>query len=377
MAVFSSRVLDWFDQHGRRDLPWQQERTPYRVWVSEIMLQQTQVITVIPYFNRFMARFPQLKDLANAQQDEVLSLWSGLGYYARARNLHRAAQQVRDQHNGKFPVDLEAVLALPGIGRSTAGAILSLALDQHHPILDGNLKRVLARCFAVAGWPGNSAVANRLWEHSERLTPKKRVRDFNQAMMDLGAGVCTRSKPKCGDCPLAGECVAHAQGREDEFPGKKPKKAIPVRETQMVLVCNQFGEVLLQRRPPSGIWGGLLSLPEVPANEEVAGWCETTLGLMVSEGSRWPQMRHTFSHFHLDITPVVLALDSHTDCVMDESRWVWYNSAAFQADSVGGLPAPVARLLEQFRQQYLTKDISKDLDKGNSNDSNGFVRQVG
>lgn len=381
MSSFVCEVLEWFDHSGRKDLPWQQDRNPYRVWVSEIMLQQTQVATVIPFFERFMACFPQLADLANAQQDEVLSLWSGLGYYARARNLHRAAQQVRDQHNGMFPTRFDTVLALPGIGRSTAGAILSLALEQHHPILDGNVKRVLARCFAVPGWPGDNTVAKVLWGHSERLTPKKRVREFNQAMMDLGAGVCTRAKPTCEVCPLAGACIAHARGHAGEFPGKKPKKVIPVRTTQMVLIGNHHNEVLLQRRPPSGIWGGLLSLPEIPADEDIAGWCETQLGLEVSEASRWPRMRHTFSHFHLDITPVVAVLDSHVDCVMDESQWVWYNSAAFQTERVGGLSAPVARLLEQFTQQFLTNDFNKDLNKninkGNSNDSNGQLHQAG
>lgn len=367
--TFSSRVLPWFDQHGRKDLPWQQERSAYRVWVSEIMLQQTQVTTVIAYFQRFMARFPTLTDVANAQLDEVLSLWSGLGYYARARNLHRAAEQIRDQHKGKFPAVFDAVLALPGIGRSTAGAILSLSLDQHHPILDGNVKRVLARFFAVPGWPGQTSVANSLWDYSAQVTPKKRVRDFNQAMMDLGAGVCVRSRPRCGDCPLRGECVAHAQGREAEFPGKKAKKTMPVRQTQMLLICNQQGEILLQRRPPSGIWGGLLSLPELPDDDDVSLWCEKALGIAGKESSRWPKLRHTFSHFHLDITPVLLELDSHTACVMDESAWVWYNSASFQAESTGGLPAPVARLLKQFNQQ--------NLNKGNTNDPNGFMRQAG
>lgn len=345
---FSARVLAWFDDHGRKDLPWQQQATPYRVWVSEIMLQQTQVATVIPYFERFMLRFPQLAELANAQLDEVLNLWSGLGYYARARNLQAAAQQIRDQHNGKFPLEFEAVLALPGIGRSTAGAILSLSLDQRHPILDGNVKRVLARCFAIEGWPGVGKVADVLWQHSEQLTPQKRVRDFNQAMMDLGAGVCTRSRPRCDACPLQHACLAHAQGRETDFPGNKPKKDMPVRNTRMLLLCNQHGEVLLQRRPPSGIWGGLLSLPEAAGTDDPAAWCKKELGIVGREKARWPVMRHTFSHFHLDIEPVLLQMDTHTARVMDASQWVWYNSASFQVQPAGGLPAPVARLLEQF-----------------------------
>lgn len=347
-ASFAYAVLAWFDQHGRKDLPWQQQRSAYRVWVSEIMLQQTQVATVIPYFEAFMARFPQLQDLADAPLDAVLAHWSGLGYYARARNLHKAAQRVRDEHGGIFPMDFDAVLALPGVGRSTAGAILSLAMNQHHAILDGNVKRVLARAFAVDGWPGKTAVADELWQHSERLTPKKRVADFNQAMMDLGAGMCTRSKPQCTACPLQECCVANAEGRQTEYPGKKPKKTIPVRETQMLLLSNKKNEVLLQRRPPVGIWGGLLSLPEMPMDDELSLWSERHLGFSVAEQSRWPVVRHTFSHFHLDITPVVVkTMDKvPTMSVMEGTEWVWYKDGV---DS-GGLPAPVTRLLERLSE---------------------------
>ena len=341
---FSRRVLAWFADHGRKDLPWQRQRTPYRVWVSEIMLQQTQVATVIPYFEAFMARFPQLTDLAAAPLDDVLALWSGLGYYARARNLHRAAQQLQTLHAGAFPEDFAAVLALPGIGRSTAGAILSLARDQHHAILDGNVKRVLARYFALDGWPGEGAVADALWQHAERLTPRRRVADYNQAMMDLGAGVCTRSRPRCERCPLGEGCAAHALGREGDFPGKKPKKILPVRATQMLLLRNRRGELLLQRRPPSGIWGGLLSLPEIPNNTDVVAWSAAQLGVNIQETARWNTLRHTFSHFHLDITPVLARVDSHTLRVMEGAEWLWYK----QDPSQGGLPAPVARLLQQF-----------------------------
>ena len=344
---FSQQVLIWFDQHGRKDLPWQQERSPYRVWVSEIMLQQTQVATVIPYFKAFVSRFPAVEDLANAELDEVLSLWSGLGYYARARNLHRAAKIVCDECNGNFPQNFEQVLALPGIGRSTAGAILSLSLAQHHPILDGNVKRVLARCFAVAGWPGETAVANQLWAYSEQVTPKPRVADFNQAMMDLGAGVCARSRPRCAECPLSTMCRAHATESITLYPGKKPKKTIPVRETQMVMLANAQGEILLQRRPPSGIWGGLLSLPETSGNTGMVQWCETHLGLDVTEQERWPVMRHTFSHFHLDITPVLMKMKAPAKCVMEGAEWVWYNSSS----PMGGLPAPVTHLIAEFNKQ--------------------------
>jgi A/G-specific adenine glycosylase len=343
-ASFSRAVLAWFDEHGRKDLPWQSDRTPYRVWISEIMLQQTQVATVIPYFEKFMGHFPRLQDLADAPLDAVLALWSGLGYYARARNLHKTAQQIRDQHGGIFPTTFDEVLALPGIGRSTAGAVLSLSLNQHHAILDGNVKRVLARAFAVAGWPGNTVVAEQLWQQSEQLTPAKRVADFNQAMMDLGAGVCTRSRPRCDDCPLQKMCAACAEGRQADYPGKKPKKSLPIRETQMLMLTNAANEVLLQRRPPTGIWGGLLSLPEVPVDDDVSQWCEQVLGIVATKHHQWPVVRHTFSHFHLDITPVCISADNHTACVMEGSDWVWYNDSS----AMGGLPAPVARLLERI-----------------------------
>jgi A/G-specific adenine glycosylase len=343
---FNRRILAWFDHHGRKDLPWQRDRSPYRVWVSEIMLQQTQVITVIPYFERFMARFPRLADLADAQLDEVLGLWSGLGYYARARNLHRAAQWVRDEHGGRFPTNFETVLALPGIGRSTAGAILSLSWEQRHAILDGNVKRVLARCFAVAGWPGERAVADVLWAHAERLTPHKRIADFNQAMMDLGADVCSRSQPRCDECPLAPNCVARAADRQADFPGRKPKKTLPVREAQLLLLANERDELLLQRRPPAGIWGGLLSLPELPPGEDVCRWCAENLGLVSTEQVRWPVLRHTFSHFHLDIAPVLAAVNGAASCVLEGDEWVWYNRRTV----IGGLPAPVARLLDRFQE---------------------------
>ena len=349
---FTKKVLQWFDQHGRKDLPWQQDRSPYRVWISEIMLQQTQVVTVIPYFERFMARLPTLESLALTELDEVLSLWAGLGYYARARNLHRAAQMVQNDFEGSFPKSFEQVLSLPGIGRSTAGAILSLALGQHHPILDGNVKRVLARYFTVSGWPGKPSVANTLWTHSEQLTPKKRVADFNQAMMDLGSGICTRSKPRCTQCPLITSCQAYSNNAQTEHPGKKPKKVTPIREIQMLLVSNNNGEILLQRRPPSGIWGGLLSLPEIPIGTDTTQWCKNTIGVTVKKKNCWPVLRHTFSHFHLDISPILSTFKSHNNSVMDESEWVWYNNgpASEQINQPGGLPAPVARLLRQHHE---------------------------
>ena len=217
-------MIAWFAQHGRKDLPWQQDPTPYRVWVSEIMLQQTQVRTVIPYYQRFMQAFPDLRALAAAPLDQVLHHWSGLGYYARARNLHRAAQRIRDDHAGRFPEDIEVVMRLPGIGRSTAGAVLSLACGQRHAILDGNVKRVLARFHAVEGWPGKTAVLEQLWALAEAATPQRDVAAYNQAMMDLGATLCRRGTPECPSCPLQSDCRACKLGRQSEFPAPRPRR---------------------------------------------------------------------------------------------------------------------------------------------------------
>jgi A/G-specific adenine glycosylase len=347
---FSDAVLRWYDRHGRKDLPWQRDRSPYRVWVSEIMLQQTQVATVIPYFERFMARFPDCVTLADAEPDAVLHLWSGLGYYARARNLHQAARAVRDEYNGVFPTGFEAVLALPGIGRSTAGAILAQACGQRHAILDGNVKRVLARYHAVAGWPGEAAVLNRLWEYAERYTPEARVADYTQAMMDLGATLCARARPRCGECPLAPACAAHVAGNERDYPGSKPRRALRVRATHMLLVRNGAGEVLLQQRPSSGIWGGLWSFPEVASADDVSDWCARALGRRASRLQAWPALRHTFSHFHLDITPWLVELgDNRAAAVMEGPPTVWYNT---RTSEPRGLAAPVIRLLEQLGERH-------------------------
>ncbi|MCB1715819.1 MAG: A/G-specific adenine glycosylase [Candidatus Competibacteraceae bacterium] len=340
---FAQRVLDWFDQHGRKNLPWQQDRNPYRVWVSEIMLQQTQVTTVIPYYQRFMASFPDIVALAEAELDAVLHHWSGLGYYARARNLHKAAGIIRDQHQGQFPLDFEQATALPGIGRSTAGAILALAANQHYPILDGNVKRVLARFAAIDGWPGQSQILNQLWELATCYTPAQRVADYTQAMMDLGAMVCTRRRPHCPACPLQSHCLAHAQGQEQHYPSPKPRRELPVKAVQMLLLCNPAGEVLLQKRPPSGIWGGLWGLPECPPETEINGWCQQHWGLIVHDFQHWSSLRHSFSHFHLDITPVLVELPEQAAIrIMEAERYVWYN---IQQPDARGLAAPVQRLL--------------------------------
>ncbi|MEE4376053.1 MAG: A/G-specific adenine glycosylase [Candidatus Competibacteraceae bacterium] len=339
---FSQRLLDWFDTHGRKHLPWQEQPTPYRVWVSEIMLQQTQAATVIPYYQRFITRFPDEQTLAAADLDEVLHHWSGLGYYARARNLHRAAEQICQQHGGQVPLDLAALCQLPGIGRSTAGAILALSAGQRQPILDGNVKRVLARFHAVPGWPGRSSVADELWRLAERNTPAQRVGDYTQAMMDLGALVCTRRRPLCAACPFEAACEAHQQGREMEFPEPAPRRALPQRHTSMLLLCNENDEVLLEQRPPTGIWGGLWGFPECAQDADIATWCRDSLGLTVTAVEPWAMLRHTFSHFQLHIQPIRVTVKNPTNTVMEAGRFVWYNTR--QPDE-RGLAAPVTRLL--------------------------------
>ena len=345
---FSSQILDWYQRAGRKHLPWQEDPTPYRVWISEIMLQQTQVATVIPYFLRFMARFPGLDQLAEAPLDTVLHHWSGLGYYARARNLHQAAQQIRGRHDGIFPTEFEQVIALPGVGRSTAGAVLSLALGQRHAILDGNVKRVLARCFVVDGWPGRAEVQRRLWRLAENLTPLGRIAEYNQAMMDLGAGICTRSRPACSDCPLENRCQGLLQGDPTRYPLPKARKKIPEKAVRMLLIRNQDGELLLEQRPPSGIWGGLWSLPECPMDCRPEVWCREQLGINGRLLNEWRVRRHTFSHFHLDITPIEILIDNTVDCVMDGNARVWYNTVN---PDLRGLAAPVLRMIDELKEQ--------------------------
>ena len=344
LSSFSDRLLDWFDSHGRKDLPWQHPKDPYRTWVSEIMLQQTQVQTVIPYFERFMRRFPDVVALAGAAQDDVLQHWSGLGYYARARNLHRAAQVVRDEHGGVFPDDFDDVVALPGIGRSTAGAILALSMDQRHPILDGNVKRVLARHEAVAGWPGTTAVARILWETAEQNTPDVRVADYTQAIMDLGATLCTRSSPACDRCPLASDCRALGEGTTGDYPGRKPKKNKPLRKTTMLLASHD-GHIYLERRPESGIWGGLWSLPEV-AGDGVEDWCRDRLAREPRRIEEWQLLRHSFSHFDLDIRPIVVRIAAPLSKVADSDDATWHQ---LDNDLPGGIAAPISKLIEHLK----------------------------
>lgn len=344
---FQHRILTWFDRHGRKHLPWQQDITPYRVWVSEIMLQQTQVTTVIPYYERFMTRFPTVEALAEAPEDDVLQHWSGLGYYARARNLHKAAQQVVADHAGEFPRSVDALAALPGIGRSTAGAIASISMDLAAPILDGNVKRVLTRLHAVEGWPGQPKVHDQLWQIAEHYTPAQRTGDFTQAMMDLGATLCTRSKPACTICPLADLCAARAQGRQGEFPHSKPKKALPVKATWM-LILQQDDDLLLYKRPRSGIWGGLWSFPEFPTAEALTDTLACHFSPRQQRREDWLPFRHTFSHYHLDIHPVRIRVRKRPDTIMEGTGQVWYNRA--QLDALG-LAAPVRKLIDQLLQE--------------------------
>ncbi len=342
---FTQRILAWYAVQGRHDLPWQADRTPYRVWISEVMLQQTQVATVIPYFTRFMARFPGVQALADAPLDEVLHHWSGLGYYARARNMHRAAQVIRDAYGGAFPRDFAAVVDLPGIGPSTAGAILALACGQRHAILDGNVKRVLARYHAVDGWPGQSRFERQLWDWAEQHTPDAQVDDYTQAIMDLGATLCTPKNPRCDACPVQFGCEAFAQDAVLQYPQRKPSRALPRRRCRMLVLVNGADDVLLERRPPTGIWGGLWSLPECPWNESWSRWCQDELHLEPKSSKTLEVVRHTFSHFHLDIHPVFARVDLNGRFVMAPDRWVWYNSAS---SDQRGLSAPVRRLLDEL-----------------------------
>ncbi len=350
---FSERIVAWYDVHGRKTLPWQINKTPYRVWISEIMLQQTQVATVIPYYEKFMDSFPSISDLAKASEDDVLHHWTGLGYYARARNLHKAAKAICDQHNGQFPESLDEVIALSGIGRSTAGAILSLSLGQHHSILDGNVKRVLARHGAIEGWPGQKAVEQKLWTLTDSLTPKADVRKFNQAMMDIGSAVCTRSKPRCDACPVAIDCKAQLAGRQSEFPGKKPKKTIPAKSAWM-LVIKKDGQVILNKRPPAGIWGGLWCFPQFETEAELHEHVSIkfTGKSITHTDSEWlAGFRHTFSHFHLDIQPIVIELESTQDLtefessVMEQNQSLWYN---IHHPAKVGLAAATKRILSNL-----------------------------
>jgi len=342
-STIAERLVPWFDAHGRHDLPWQSDLAPYRVWVSEVMLQQTQVETVKTYYERFIARFPDVAALAAAPQDEVMRLWSGLGYYARARNLHRAAGEIVARHGGELPDSFEALLELPGIGRSTAGAILALARGQRHPILDGNVKRVLARVFLVEEPADSTAGLRKLWALSETATPAIRVAAYTQAIMDLGATVCTRANPACDRCPLAQDCAALAAGRAGELPVPRRRAPRRFRRTHMLFVV-AAGRVQLERRPSRGIWGGLWAPPEFAHAAEAEASLAARFGL-AAPTRRLAPVRHAFTHFDLEIEPWIVELGTQEGRVAEgETRWQELASM----DDVG-LPAPVARLLEELR----------------------------
>ncbi len=352
---FSDRLLHWFASEGRHDLPWQHPRTAYRVWVSEIMLQQTQVATVIGYFDRFIRAFPDLDALAGASLDQVLAMWAGLGYYSRARNLHRAAQLCIAQHGGQLPDRLEELLALPGIGRSTAAAILAQAHGQRLAILDGNVKRVLSRHAGIAGYPGLPAVERLLWQEAEtRLPPDKlgdRMPDYTQALMDLGAGLCTRTRPRCTDCPVAGDCVAALTGSTQELPTRKATRSVPERSVHLLLAVDGRGRVLLERRPATGIWGGLWSLPECTAaassgddpQRERAEATARALGLELGPLQNLATLEHRFTHFLLHIETSVATARTVAERASEVADQAWVSSSAI---AQYGTPAPIRRLLD-------------------------------
>ena len=337
MNSFASRVIAWQRRHGRNTLPWQANRDPYRVWLSEIMLQQTQVATVVPYFERFTTRFPDLASLAAADEDDVLALWSGLGYYSRARNLHAAAREIVAAHGGRFPATQMAIAELPGVGRSTAAAIAATAFGEHCAILDGNVKRVLARHRGVEGWTGERTVENTLWRLADTLLPASGIEAYTQGMMDLGALVCTRSRPQCAACPVHDDCLARTYGRTEELPSPRPRKTLPEKAVQMLLLIER-GALLLEKRPAKGIWGGLWSLPELAPEDDATTICHR-LGLRVASRQDLDPLAHTFTHFRLQILPVRLELAARG---APSEKQAWF---APEQALAAGLPAPVRKLV--------------------------------
>ncbi len=339
--IFQRKILAWFDLFGRKDLPWQLNISPYRVWLSEVMLQQTQVTTVIPYFNHFIQKFPDVHQLANAPLDSVLHLWSGLGYYARARNLHKTAKIISET-DGEFPNDLNLLMQLPGIGRSTAGAISSIAFNKSQPILDGNVRRVLARFHVISGWTGGTKVSNKLWQLSSDYTPLLRIADYTQAIMDLGATICIRSKPKCTQCPINSACLAKIEGKISELPTPKPKKSLPVKKITFLMCQDQQGRILLEQRPKTGIWGGLWSFPEYESLANIQS-CFLEKGIPIKLIKQLDEQRHTFSHYHLDYTGIMVKIENPINIVMEANQSVWYKSTQLK---FLGLPTPIKKLLQ-------------------------------
>ena len=343
--LFASKLLQWFDLYGRKDLPWQHNPSAYRVWVSEVMLQQTQVSTVIPYYQRFMTSFPSLKSLAGATEDQVLHHWSGLGYYARARNLHKTAKLLTSTLDGNFPESLEELEDLPGIGRSTAGAICAIAYQKTASILDGNVKRVLARHEAISGWPGASATTKILWRIAEKRTPKERTAAYTQAIMDLGATLCTRTKPRCQECPVKSDCKSFNAGNPESYPAKKPTKKIPTKTCFFLMISNSSGEFLLQKRGSKGLWGGLWVFPQCDDEKDISVVCEH-LNQPAKSWTILPTKRHTFSHFHLDYQPVMIECNPQSALAKQDT--LWYNP---NTPLEIGIAKPIASLLGEIKQK--------------------------
>jgi A/G-specific adenine glycosylase len=340
---FASCLIRWQEQHGRHDLPWQ-GADAYRVWLSEIMLQQTQVATVIPYYQRFTTSFPTIATLAAATEEQVLAHWSGLGYYARGRNLHRAARIIIEKHHGDFPREFEQILELPGIGRSTAAAICALAYHERRAILDGNVKRVLARYCGIAGWAGDKQVEAQLWQQAEALLPHRDIAAYIQAQMDLGAKLCTRSKPKCGECPVSSDCVAWQSGRVSELPAPRPRKAVPERYATFLLLMHG-NDILLEKRPGSGIWGGLWCPPQFDDEAAAREWFVRN-GMEAIEGERLETFTHTFTHFKLHIKPLKIQIARKPlRAAQAGSVWLDVDEALGAA-----IPTPVRSLLKQLRR---------------------------
>ncbi len=347
MSAFAEKLIAWQQAHGRHDLPWQQTRDPYAVWVSEIMLQQTQVSAVIGYYDRFMQRFPTIASLAEAEQDEVMRYWSGLGYYSRARNLHHAAQTIMREHSGNFPTDFDTIQTLKGIGRSTAAAISVFAFNQRQTILDGNVKRVLARLYAIDGWPGLPDVEKRLWQLAETLLPEQGLPAYVQGLMDFGATLCTRSKPRCTDCPMQGQCLAYQQQQVAQLPASKPRKTLPEKQVTMLMILDA-GEILLERRPNQGIWGGLWSLPELSPEQIAVPHVQQTLGMEVEALEVLPVLWHTFTHFKLEITPQPLQLTGRRSSLPPNMQWLALTDAIAAA-----LPTPVRTLIKTLQHSSI------------------------
>lgn len=347
---FQNKLLNWFKKHGRKDLPWQSNKTPYRVWVSEIMLQQTQVSTVIAYFQRFIERFPDVTTLANAKEDDVLHLWTGLGYYQRARYLHKTAKIICQHYQGHFPNTLAALIELPGIGKSTAGAILSIAFAKSAAILDGNVKRVLTRLHGITEWPGEKNTTEQLWKIAEKYTPKTKTADYAQAIMDLGATLCIRGKPACLKCPFEKHCIAHTKGIAAQLPKSKSRKTLPTRSATFILLFQKPHSILLEKRSKSGVWKGLWSLPEMDGLldlKTIRKMCLSHFPISIKKITLGTAFRHTFSHYHLEILPALIIVNKPSQLTDNVDR-MWYQ---LHEDQTIGMPAPVKSLLSQLKTQ--------------------------